>query len=349
MTVDSVWAAADTTPDAVERALREMLVERHREDPDATPARVLNLVSVVDKQWSGEIANRMAGVGRYQPSRSIVCQVEPGRETIDATVTVATEEGAGLHLAHELVVLDLGPQDLPHLETVVAPLVITDLPTMVWAPHGHHEAVDALLQISQIVLLDSIDEPMPAEALSRAGSLAAEAIVVDLAWLRSTPWRERIAALFDPPARRHRLQTISALTVRHELGSSVAAYLLIGWLASRLGWDTTPLMTMPDGTASGMIHAHRATVRVTLEPVDLHVRGLAGITIETADGEGIALDRGPGGLRAVRTDRRGAEQEWTIMGASRGEGGILGEGIRQAMLRDPVFRPALAGARSLLA
>ena len=29
------------------------------------------------------------------------------------------------------------------------------------------------------------------------------------------------------------------------------------------------------------------------------------------------------------------------MGASRGEGGILGEGVRQALLRDPTYRPAL--------
>jgi hypothetical protein len=35
---------------------------------------------------------------------------------------------------------------------VVDPLVITDLPTVVWSPHGHPEAVDALLHIAQIVL-----------------------------------------------------------------------------------------------------------------------------------------------------------------------------------------------------
>jgi hypothetical protein len=35
-------------------------------------------------------------------------------------------------------------------------------------------------------------------------------------------------------------------------------------------------------------------------------------------------------------------------GASRGESGILGEGIRQTLLRDPTYLPALAGARELL-
>jgi hypothetical protein len=34
-----------------------------------------------------------------------------------------------------------------------------------------------------------------------------------------------------------------------------------------------------------------------------------------------------------------------VMGASRGEGGILGEGVRQALLRDPTYGPALDTAR----
>ena len=62
----------------------------------------------------------------------------------------------------------------------------------------------------------------------------------------------------------------------------------------------------------------------------------------------IALDRGPGGLLARRRDRKGREQSWTILGASRGEGGILGEGIRQALLRDPAYRGALDCGEALL-
>jgi hypothetical protein len=62
----------------------------------------------------------------------------------------------------------------------------------------------------------------------------------------------------------------------------------------------------------------------------------------------ISLDRGPGGLLARRRDPKGPEREWTILGASRGEGGILGEGIRQALLRDPAYRGALDSAEEML-
>jgi hypothetical protein len=73
-----------------------------------------------------------------------------------------------------------------------------------------------------------------------------------------------------------------------------------------------------------------------------------GITVETASGLSVSLDRGPGGLSAHRRDRKGRESSWTLLGASRGETGILGEGIRQALLRDPTYAPALAAAEAML-
>jgi hypothetical protein len=76
--------------------------------------------------------------------------------------------------------------------------------------------------------------------------------------------------------------------------------------------------------------------------------GLAGIHVETASGMSITLDRGAGGLRARRRTRDGSETTWTVMGSSRGESGILGEGIRQALLRDPTYKRALATAEVMV-
>jgi glucose-6-phosphate dehydrogenase assembly protein OpcA len=349
---DAVWSARDTTPGDIEAALRSLLVERHAEDASYVPARVLNLVCVVDKQWSGEIANRLGGVGRYHASRTIVCAVEPGRRTLDATATVVTDREprpGEFALIRETVVVNVGPEHLAALDTIVDALVITDLATVVWSPHGHPEAVDALLGLAQIILLDSIDEADPAEALRRASELARRVYVVDLAWLRSTPWRERIAATFDPAPLRPDLRTISAVTIRHHPDSAVAALLLIGWLASRLGWAPSRLLPR-DGGLAGTLHSRRQDIAIRLQPTAQDVRGLVGLTLETASGRWLALDRGPGGLRArYRNTIKDVEREWTVLGASRGEAGILGEGIRQALLRDPTYEPALACASSLVA
>ena len=60
--------------------------------------------------------------------------------------------------------------------------------------------------VAQCVLLDSIGEPEPREALDRVCALAEAVDVVDLAWLRVTPWRERLAAHYDPADRRAELR-----------------------------------------------------------------------------------------------------------------------------------------------
>ena len=308
---------------------------------------MLNLVVVVDAEWSGEIANRLRQVGRFHPSRTIVCAVEKGRETLDAVVSLSADEDApgDLTLSYELVVVRCGPKHLPHLETIVDPVVVTDLATVVWAPHGHTEAVDALLELAQVVLLDSVDGPEVDEALDRACLLSRDAYVVDLAWLRSTPWRERIAATFDPVKLRPDLRHISRVTVRHHPESGAAAMLLIGWMASRLEWEPAKLH-FSEGMSKGKAHARRQDVELCLESdPQQSVRGLSSVELETASGRWLRLDRGPGGLRAHYRHSRGTDREWTVLGASRGEAGILGEGIRQALLRDPTYSPALEKAR----
>jgi len=350
-TSDAVWSEQGTTPDAIEAALRQLLIERHAENENFLPARVLNMITFVDREWTGEIANRLRGVGRYHASRLVVLAYEPRRERLDARVMIASEgdpEAGELALLRETVVVELGEHHLDDLLTIADPLVVTDLPTLLWSPHGHHEVVGGLLPLAQAVLIDSVDEPIASAALERACTLSNDAYVVDLAWLRSTPWRERVAASFDPYPLRRELRTINQVTIRHHPESTVAAVLLIGWLASSLGWDGGALVAHGDAL-TGTAHARHQDIRLRLEAApELMVRGLEDVTVETASTRRLRLTRGRGGLRARTRDPKGEEREWTIPGASRGETGVLGEGIRQALLRDPSYLPALNAARAML-
>jgi glucose-6-phosphate dehydrogenase assembly protein OpcA len=305
------------------------------------------MVCIVERRWSGEIANRLRRVGRYHPSRTIVCAVSEGRTKIDALASVAADAlpVSGQHvLTHETVILDVGPGHLARLASIVDPLVITDLTTVVWAPHGHWDAVDALASLSQCVLLDSAEDPDVAGALRRAQRLLADRYVVDLAWLRSTPWRERIATVFNPPSRRGLLSEISELAIRNVAESGAAALLVCGWLASRLGWPSGELRRDGHGRAIGAI----GEVSVMLQSVRQDVPGLGGVTLGFRDSSSMSLDRADGGLTATQRDADGTQRSWKLLGASRGEGGILGEGIRQSLLRDPTYGEALAAAAGLL-
>ncbi len=349
---DAVWAAQDTTPAAIEAALRALVTEARTRSESYVPARSLNLVCIVIRDYSGEVANRLRGVGRFAASRTVVCSVSPKRTTLDATATIAvpTETRAGMQAPmRETVVVEIGPQHLGRLETIVDALVVTDVPTVVWSPHDHPDALNALLGLAQVVLVDSVDEPEPADAVERLRGLMERSYVVDLAWLRTTPWRERIAATFDPLKLRPDLPLISNVVVRHHPESAIAGLLFVGWLASRLGWQLAQLSQDSAGTRTGRAHTRRQDVALRLQADrTMSMRGLAGMEIETANGRWLRLDRGAGGLRARYRGPRQNDREWTILGASRGEGGILGEGIRQALLRDGTYRPALLKAGELV-
>ena len=346
-----VWSAEGTTPSAIEAALRQLLEEQHQRSDAYAPARVLNLVAIVDREWRGEIVNRLERLGRFHPSRTIVCAIEPRKEQLDAWATMTCEQepvAGSLAVCEERVEIELGSKHVDGLATIVDPLVVPDLATVVWSPHGHDDAVDALTELADVVLLDSVEAPDPAAAIARAEQLLETGYVVDLAWLRSTPWRERIAASFDPPAWRPALDRIEEVVVRHGPESEISALLLVGWMASRLGWRPDSVMRQ-NGTIVGRARTRKHEVKLRLEPEERqNVPGLAGITLATTAGVSLSLDRGPGGLSAKRRLRDGRESTYVVLGASRGETGILGEGIRQALLRDATYGPALRTASAML-
>ncbi len=356
---DLLWRGQGTTPGAVEAQLRRLLIEAHQRDANVVPARAINLVCIVDAAFAGEIANRLRGIGRSFASRTIVLSISPRRTSMDATATItapeADQEGAGIAEGgggpiRETIVVEIGDRHLRNAAGIVDALVATDVPTMVWSPHGHPEAVDELRLLAQIALYDSSDEVDAADSLSRAIELMDDTYVVDLAWLRSTPWRERLAGAFDAPGWREELGRIQSIKVHHHPTSEAAGLLLIGWFASRLGWRTSRLTRRHSvELLSGRANAPKQEIRIELAPDDsMQVRGLSKVEVATSGGRRLELGRGEGGLRAAETDRRGRRREWTIIGASRGEAGILEEGIRQALLRDPIYRPALLAAEALI-
>ncbi|MFY9488511.1 MAG: glucose-6-phosphate dehydrogenase assembly protein OpcA [Solirubrobacterales bacterium] len=347
-----VWSARDTTPAEIETALRALMTERSDDERVHAPARVLNFIVVIDREWKGEISNRLDRVGRNNPARTIMIAVEPNRQCIDAWATLVNEparDSGDLSVFRERIEIDVGPQHLDYLDTIVYPVLATEVGTVVWSPHGHPEAVDSLIGLADTVLIDSVEENDPRVALRRASDLAAEADVVDLAWLRPNPWRERIAAAFDPQIWRAALSHIDRVEVRTGLNSNTAGLLLLGWLASRLEWTTSPFDFTDDLNPVGKATCGEATIDLKiLHDPTMTVPGLSGVTIGTTGGLEVSLDRGAGGLTATRQVRDGEQKQWAVLGASRGEDGILAHGVTHALLPDPIYRPALSAAMSMV-
>lgn len=353
--MEEVWREEGASASRIEAALRQMIWRHVDADegsrPWLVPPRVLNLVVIGDAGLAGEVENRLRRAGRLQPSRLVVCAVEEGRRGITARAGVGVDDArhvpGRIALAHERVEITVGPQHLSTLDTIVDLLLVPDLTTLVWSPQGHNEGVDALRRLAQVVVFDSHDGPDAVTTLARATELAHDSYVVDLAWLRSTPWRERVAAVFDPADMRPELDAIAGVTVRHRGDSLAAALLFSGWLCSRLRWRPSRL-TGGRGALSGDAESAQRDVGIRLEAVEIEPPGLDGVTIELASGAAVSFDRAPGGLRTTRRGARGGERVGTLFGASRGEAGILGDAMRQALLRDPTYRPALSCARTMV-
>ena len=266
-----------------------------------------NLVVVGD-------AERLARAGPLRPLRIIHCSVEPGR-AVPGAATVAHEralrrERGDFPVASERVRLALGEDHLARLDTIVAPLLAPGRPTVAWCPHA--AALPVLGPLADAVVIDSDAGVRDAPAGPR---------VVDLAWLRTAPWRERIAALSDPPAEQ---SLVEAVRIRHHPASERAALLVLGWLSARLGG-------LPGAPA--------------LE-ADAEVRapGITRIGLTSCSGRSVVIERARRGLLVRERPPGGPERRWTAGGPARGEGLVLGDGIRSALLPDPAFAAALTRA-----
>ena len=238
---------------------------------------------------------------------------------------------------HEKVEIDLGPEHLRALQTIVDPVLVSELPTVLWSPHGHAEAVDAVCPLIDVMLLDSDDLDDPVDAFARAERLRKHVYMVDLAWLRTTPWRERLAATFDLPERLAALREIDGAgdpPPGGVDGQRAAARRLAG-LPAALGAQPSAAVGRTAGVRGG--RRRRRGDRLAAHRRAGGARAGRRHRVHGGRDRRCRCSAAWAGSTPTERDADGDERQWKILGASRGEGGILGEGIRQALLREPTY------------
>jgi glucose-6-phosphate dehydrogenase assembly protein OpcA len=121
------------------------------------------------------------------------------------------------------------------------------------------DPADPLLSVASAVLVDSRDADGPAE-LRALLQLARSRTVVDLSWNRLRPWRELLAALFDPPRARPYLECVEAARVAGKPGPR---RLLGGWLAAQTGLAPRRISLVDERHASLELTALRSGDRAS--------------------------------------------------------------------------------------
>jgi len=144
---------------------------------------------------------------------------------------------------------------LADLPSVILPLAVPDLPTMLWcrSPRLVKEPVfGEIARLATKVVIDSGAAEDSANAIRRMAAAVREGgILADLAWTRLTRWRETLARLFENRETLARLPEVSRVQVTFGPGYQTAAWYLAAWAANALssvGKTVTPEVT-PDGAS----------------------------------------------------------------------------------------------------
>jgi glucose-6-phosphate dehydrogenase assembly protein OpcA len=231
-TTISSWRADSVTAAEVDTALSDL---RRHEERAAVRTSVLTLVVVVGSHDEAEATlDIIRHLGARHPSRTlvIVLQDDDAEDTrLDASVRVCAIERDGRPVAVEEVTLEVRGPGRHHLDSLVLPFTLADLPVAVWLPGNLPGRGDPLLEAAHRVIVDTRVVGYRADALSRLSALTHKVAVTDLSWWRLKPWRNLLGSLFEGRIYRPFLRDVHSLEV---MGHPGPRHLMAGWLMSRL-------------------------------------------------------------------------------------------------------------------
>jgi len=212
-------------------------------------------------------------------------------ETLVAAYCPLPQEGGGGPACGDVVVLRGGRGALEQGVPLVQPLIATDLPCWVWWNSSLDEAPHLLEALAppprRLVVDSSLGQPRRCIDLL-VERIAAGQAVNDLNWLRLRTWRESLAMVFDPPARRNALEHVVQLDIDVEGDHPLKGLLLAAWIADRLGWHLVDSYAVEEGGESGIGAEFQRTdgisVQFRLMPVPvgspkLHPGALVGLRL----------------------------------------------------------------------
>ncbi len=149
----------------------------------------------------------------------------------------------------EYITLQGASEAFNRVHTLLADLVIPDLPVFLWwrdSPALNTKMFERLISLSDRLIFDSAVFSNPEEDLLKMHDMIASGVqIADLNWRRLAPWQELTAQAFDAPDRRPAVLEIDRITIDYERGNSTQALMFLGWIASRLGWQ--PLTSVKEG------------------------------------------------------------------------------------------------------
>ena len=195
----------------------------------------------------------LEAMGAAHPSRCILVTTLQAREgpPIEAYVGAQLRTEGGATSYGERIILEARDGASRHLPGAVLPLILSGLPSFLWwngEPPWRTEQFEAMVDGCDRIILDTSEMQHGEDGLVALEEIdqrkLSNCAFSDFNWTRQKPWRELVAGFFDSESLRTYLDGIDRLTIEYAAGAEdslpnpAAAYLFIGWLASRLSWRT---------------------------------------------------------------------------------------------------------------
>ena len=229
-----------TIKSELSRARREF--EAHDKELKVATTTMNFVVFINDPEHRAWVLERVEKIADKHPSRTIILDANADRTGADVFVSSLDEAGSTIHGERiELGVPDVEPVALRNL---VTELRVPDVEThLFWSAIRVTESArfKELIEIADSIVVDSsgaVRDDSTVGELANFFSHYRHIPMRDLAWMRLAPWRDMVARFFDDRGLREELFSIRKVTI--ECGSEAEGLYLVGWLASRLGWQPNP-------------------------------------------------------------------------------------------------------------
>jgi glucose-6-phosphate dehydrogenase assembly protein OpcA len=230
-------------PDRILHELSELWVSLGQQNGDESTgvlrACAMTLVVVAEAQEdAAEVGETLALLMREHPSRAVVVRVrDVDAAELESRVFAQCwmPFGQRRQICCEQIEISTSNSSLVDVPAVVLPLVVADLPVILWFRPPRllgSPALSALARIATKTIIDSSAFPDPQSAVRRLAQAAASGSRLgDLAWTRLTRWRELIAQIFENPVYFSRLPSITEVTISHPPGApAVGVRYMAAWL-----------------------------------------------------------------------------------------------------------------------
>jgi len=231
--IDDSWTGENVSIAKIERELARLRDGTSAEgsQPNLRTS-VMTHIAWAPPQWQSAAEETLKGMAARHPSRTLLLVPRPEEpDGLDAQLSIRCFPVGDRAVCGEVIELDLRGARAAAPASIALPLLIADLPVFCrWRgepPFGSTE-LEQLVGIIDRLVVDSTEwEHLPGAYTQLAG-LFDRCAVSDIAWARTERWRSLLASLWPG------IKDLKELRVH---GTRAQAYLLCGWLRSRLGHE----------------------------------------------------------------------------------------------------------------